>query len=433
MTRCLALFLISFTIASTTFGATTRNDDSCDIGVAPAATLLLPYFEVSVDEPLGETTLFTLTNVTDTARVARVTLWTDLSYPVFSFNVYLTGYDVQSINLFNVLNGRITRRSGTGTSISPHGERTQMNTDLDESCGSIPDEIPALQVERMKVAFTEGVVSNCASVGYEHENAVGYATIDVVGNCSNALPIDSQYFTEDIRFDNALLGDYQQVNSGENSAQGSPMVHIRAIGEVRDGQFTTNLQKTFYGRFQDPAHRNADARQPLPSAFAARWINGGRGEFQTFLKIWRQGVTSHTATCKDYLLNNLPVNESVVFDEDGNGEGVEIPSCNMLCIGTDPIRLPSTSITPIHNYDVFPQDVVDTEVGGWVYLNLMNDTYPPALEAPEQAWVVVSMRAEGRYSIDMNAVALGNGCSYGVNISEFSDFGTIGVLPGPLP
>jgi hypothetical protein len=25
---------------------TTNNDDSCDIGVAPAATLLLPYFEV---------------------------------------------------------------------------------------------------------------------------------------------------------------------------------------------------------------------------------------------------------------------------------------------------------------------------------------------------------------------------------------------------
>ena len=28
--------------------ATTNNDDSCDIGAAPAATLLLPYFEVDL-------------------------------------------------------------------------------------------------------------------------------------------------------------------------------------------------------------------------------------------------------------------------------------------------------------------------------------------------------------------------------------------------
>ena len=45
--------------------ATTNNDDSCDIGVAPAATLLLPYFEVDLDDPAGETTLFTITNVSN--------------------------------------------------------------------------------------------------------------------------------------------------------------------------------------------------------------------------------------------------------------------------------------------------------------------------------------------------------------------------------
>jgi hypothetical protein len=41
--------------------------------------------------------------VTDADRVARVTLWTDYSYPVITFNIYLTGYDVQPINLFDVI------------------------------------------------------------------------------------------------------------------------------------------------------------------------------------------------------------------------------------------------------------------------------------------------------------------------------------------
>src|SRR5688572_33507931 len=58
--------------------ATTNNDDSCDIGVTPAATLLLPYFEVDLDAAngSGETTLFTITNTSNLDQIAHVTLWT---------------------------------------------------------------------------------------------------------------------------------------------------------------------------------------------------------------------------------------------------------------------------------------------------------------------------------------------------------------------
>src|ERR1700704_2953535 len=52
---------------------TTNNDDSCDISVAPAATLLLPYFEVDLGAAgTGRTTLFTITNVSPYAQVAHV-------------------------------------------------------------------------------------------------------------------------------------------------------------------------------------------------------------------------------------------------------------------------------------------------------------------------------------------------------------------------
>src|SRR5512139_1397068 len=60
--------------------ATVNNDDSCDIGVTPAATLLLPYFEVDLGTAgTGRTTIFSITNVSPYPQIAHVTLWTDYS------------------------------------------------------------------------------------------------------------------------------------------------------------------------------------------------------------------------------------------------------------------------------------------------------------------------------------------------------------------
>ncbi|MGZ8781119.1 MAG: hypothetical protein ACXW31_14465, partial [Thermoanaerobaculia bacterium] len=82
----LALMLLAIPALAATFGnggpRTTNNDDSCDIAVLPAATLLLPYFEVNTESPSGQTTLFTITNVTNVDQVAPVTLWTDYGFPV---------------------------------------------------------------------------------------------------------------------------------------------------------------------------------------------------------------------------------------------------------------------------------------------------------------------------------------------------------------
>src|ERR1044072_8912683 len=73
----------------------------CTIDDVPAATLLLPYFEVSLDQPAGwgKHTLFSINNASNVAAVAHVTLWTDQSIPTLDFDVYLTGYDVQTTAL----------------------------------------------------------------------------------------------------------------------------------------------------------------------------------------------------------------------------------------------------------------------------------------------------------------------------------------------
>ena len=69
------------------------------IDVVPAATLLLPYFEVDLDSPAGITTLFSVNNASAAPQLAHITLWTDMSRPTLDFTIYLTGYDVQTFNL----------------------------------------------------------------------------------------------------------------------------------------------------------------------------------------------------------------------------------------------------------------------------------------------------------------------------------------------
>src|SRR6185436_3213106 len=81
----------------------------------PAATLLLPYFEVDLDDPFGVTTLFSINNASSTAQLAHVTVWTDWSIPVLDFDVYLTGYDIQNFNLRDILVEGLLPQTGPGT------------------------------------------------------------------------------------------------------------------------------------------------------------------------------------------------------------------------------------------------------------------------------------------------------------------------------
>src|SRR5207244_5611713 len=114
------------------------------------------------------------------------------------------------------------------------------------------------------------------------------------------------------------------VPRGDKSyAQGGPLVHIRAVPEGGPAGSVpgTNLPYTFYDRYtiRSPANRTIDRRQPLPSVFAPRFIDGGTGGFNASLKIWREGVVGGDAGCSDFVRNNaMPVADVVRFDEHEN-------------------------------------------------------------------------------------------------------------------
>src|ERR1044071_8165429 len=78
---CLCLALLSLLgLGGQAFALIGTIDD------VPAATLLLPYFEVDIANPNGVTTLFSINNASATAVLAHVTVWTDQSVPALDFD-----------------------------------------------------------------------------------------------------------------------------------------------------------------------------------------------------------------------------------------------------------------------------------------------------------------------------------------------------------
>jgi len=91
----------------------------CAFDPVPAATLLFPFLEVDLGGgPVNSS--FAITNVSSEAQIVHVTVWTDYSYPVVDFNVVLTGYDVQTFNLYNLIGMGYLPRTNNNTD-SPVG------------------------------------------------------------------------------------------------------------------------------------------------------------------------------------------------------------------------------------------------------------------------------------------------------------------------
>lgn len=419
-------------VANATFDtggpATTDNDDSCDISTAPAATLLVPYFDVNLANGQEDDTLWTITNVSNLPQIAHVTVWTDRSFPVLDFNIFLTGYDVQSISMFDILvNGIIAAPDGT-TSDSDPGARSadnDANPLLDiTNCDILAVNIPPPSLAPIVTALTTGLYApgGCTAANrignvQPDGHARGYVTIDVAESCGTDFPTDPLYYTTEILFDNVLIGDYQQVDRANNFAQGNPLVHIRAIPEGGDvgstgtPGFETNFDRTFYSRYQ-AIGGVADRRQPLPAIFAARWISGGAGALNTTYKIWREGYSGPTLACSAYPQNaQITITELVRFDADENPTTFT-PEVIISPVPEGGVALPETSQTNVADTSIYPPNP-GGDLDGWMYLNLDN-TDPEGAASPliaSQNWVIVSMAAEGRFSVDFDAAWLGNGCT----------------------
>ncbi|MDX1996888.1 MAG: hypothetical protein SF066_04155 [Thermoanaerobaculia bacterium] len=402
----------------TTFVGPPARAELCSADAVPAATLLLPYFEVDVANSNGKTTVFSVNNVVPQATLAHVTLWTDFAWPTLNFDVYLTGYDVQTFNLRDLLHGVLPQTAiasqDPGDGISPRGSLSE-DTDF-PGCPIVNVAPPVLgdALIRAHQGLESPAYGGCVALPREDGLARGYVTVDVVSRCSILPPSDEAYYSGVLARDNRLWGSYFYVDPAGNSAQQENLVHIEACEPTAIGTPPPDScgsgfgpgDYTFYGRYTAAA---ADQREPLPSTFALSYLEGGAFDGGTRLAVWRDTKVRQrvTGACP---ARWLALGERRVdsFDEEENADshcqsGSADPAVPCFGLAT---QLYEVGNTPNGGF-LFPQSPF-----GWLFLNLShdlatNDPFP----GRAQAWVTTVLSASGRYSVATDAVALDDLCS----------------------
>jgi len=405
----------------------------CTIDQVPAATLLLPYFEVDLSNPQGLTTLFSINNASATAILTHVVVRTDLSVEVLDFNVYLTGYDVQTINLRDILvNGNMPQTASAGQdptdTISPKGQFSQ-DINFASCTGFLP--IPPLSastIAYLQAALTGKTIPGifaacsgppcCAAQNLGDNIARGYITVDTVNSCT-IVPQDSLgYFgaggTGIATNQNVIWGDWFIVNTTQNFAEGGDLVHIEA--DATNPATSTSGRYTFYGRYLKPNPWTAvDNREPLATTFATRYLNGGPFSAGTSLLCWRDSKTDQQQFSCPAASGNppwYPLGQEgyVVFDEQ------EHPLTNANC---------SVSPCPRIQNVICPAETQRVQVGGaslpvnsnfgWLYLDLntviAGNPNPPVDPAAAQAWVISTLASNGHFAVGLDAIRLDSACA----------------------
>jgi hypothetical protein len=382
-------------------------EGNCRLANQPAATLLIPYFEVDLNNLSGQNTLFSVNNSSAKPALARVVLWTDWGIPTLAFDVYLTGYDVQTFNVRDLFNGRLP---ATGPDASNVGLLSESGT-LFAGCGNtgatgVSPSLAPTDVAWLRSAHTGQPVATtpsslCASSGATGPGvATGYVTVDAVNRCSPRsvgssanTPADPAYFaakgTGLASDENVLWGDYTYINPQKNTSNGGT-----ALALVADPDVLTAGTYTFYGRYVSFDGR--DNRIPLSSLYYARYLDGGVFSGGTDLVVWRDNrrasVTSQ-ACGRPPAWSPLGEMQIVLFDEEENPK--ELLNSNAFPVVTQKVHVGGPAL-PVSN------------PFGWVMLDLWHKDSTHA-----QAWVGVVLTAEGHFSSGNDALRVDDLCNFG--------------------
>jgi hypothetical protein len=385
----------------------------------PAASLLLPYFEVDLNDPLANTTLFSINNASAAPAIAHVTLWTDLSVPTLDFNVFLTGYDVYTINLRDLFTtGTTPATSHNNVAISPRGIFSLVTNPVSGvgpgsvSCNDqLP--LPALPASLLNhiIAAHTGQASGifgglCSGVDFGDNVARGYITIDNANFCTLRFPSDcaAGYFIAgglgDANNINQLWGDYFYVNNAQNFAQGETLVHIEADAALGAANYT------HYRRY---CAGGQDQREGLGSTWGVRYLAGGAFTGGTDIIVWRDAKrTIAPFSCALVAPAPYPLaqNQIVIFDEQENPNVPVAPPFSPPPPGEFLVPFPwEANRTPVNGPDLpVPFNF------GWMYLNL--NTAVAGSQVPfdpiMQNHVSVRMDADGRFSVGFDALQFDN-------------------------
>jgi len=324
----------------------------CAFDVVPAATLLFPFVALDYNNPVnGDTTLFAITNVSSEAQIVHIVVWTDYSDHVLDFNIILSGYDVQTINIRDIfVNGQLPSSFTSGPGVVggsrlasgpvcpasdewvgpdlplPNATSTLYDRcNNDTSVNGVPyfpgypnyPTIPQATLDLFKAklqwsqtflkvhadCYTGNAYMISPSDWFQNRSTADatwmYITADVVWTCNRMFPdADAAYWQDaagnvadpttgyyspdgpQAMYDNVLIGDMLWVNDDARFSEAGNAVHIEADVDLTG-------MPTFYYRYATVNFAQNDHREPLPTAWAMRYIGVGSTAIDTYVRAWK--------------------------------------------------------------------------------------------------------------------------------------------------
>ena len=261
----------------------------------PGITLLIPYFEVDLDQPDGLTTLFSVSNSNpaSTSRVlAHGIVWSDWGLPVYSWDFYLGPGDMVSYNVRDLVTYGAFPATHPPAGFGQHCARPL-------AAGLGPDALAALQ--RRLTGRPDPVDGLCSSEPrLDSSIATGSITIDYVRDCSHDGiddPFDDGYLTGQTPIAGelpTLFGDFFLVNPAADLAEGYSAYALHRAASSGD---------TFWEGIERPNLR----REPLSTAWRLRFLVGGPFAARTsFFVYHRRVVPPAPAACETVPLGASP-------------------------------------------------------------------------------------------------------------------------------
>lgn len=382
---------------------------------APAASLLIPYFEVDLSNTNGRNTLISVANSSATAVLGNAVVWSDQGVPLVSFMIYFTGYDIQTISVRDVLNGLLPRTSTDGQdptdTISPQGPLSQ-DINFASCTGVLPYSAGAVttygsslftpaDLRSMLIGGSPASVPGfCAGTNRGDNIARGYITVDTFNSCiPTAFPSDVVY-PQLITNQNVLHGDFFLVNPSTQLMVGAPAVAV----EANIGQPPAPGAYTFYSR--NNGFNASDAREPLPTTWRAGVENGS-----SELLVWRDPKVNtglrNCAVAPAY--GSLPIGDArgtTAYGTDTEPYGITANTG----VAPDVSQRIAVSATPLTGLPA-----ADTKLG-WLNLSFNHGIaqasgQPVADPAAAQSWVITLRRPEGSglFNLAVPATAMDTG------------------------
>jgi hypothetical protein len=447
----------------------------CAFDPVPAASLLFPFVVFDYANPTaGANTLLAVTNVSSEAQIVHVTIWSDYTYPVLDFNIVLSGYDVQTMSIRDILHYGVlpvTYADSSDTSTWVWGGQPPTDGPVSHQDGLWLDDImpppdpnwamearcppyasaypgnyaiglDSDDLDTLEFYFVASQASNkmhndCAGTSYTLDPTADwwelrddtmptwvYVTVDVVWECNRLFPDSATYWDAQAQYQNVIIGDVMWVDDLANFSEADNAVHLEADLQLANVATTDGLGNpiSFYYRYSILNNVTSDFREPLPTAWAVRYMGVDSAAIDTHVRAWKGSV--YLSTIADlhiptgfygtYLAYDCLAYSYWSWDEDENIASVD----------ENPWSIPGVidvypNLLPLETQEVLADEFNTPDSEGWFLFVWPNSNWDNIVGAPVlpvgeasfdwyQTWMGVKYSAFSKFSAFLSGAVMAN-------------------------